>query len=144
MIFSSYYPDEIYKIPNVGHIVTYCDRLHPFLVEHRCIVDNNVLLQIRSESLFVEREKLEVLNWYPQVGDVCVAAAKPYLKWRKLYQDYALPEWMHKKMELLEIQGDMALVRPTNKQRQKIPFECLRVLEKNYEALGVAATKGAA
>ncbi|MEM6839568.1 MAG: hypothetical protein AAF609_22340 [Cyanobacteria bacterium P01_C01_bin.120] len=133
IIWSSYYPDEINKIPNIGHLVTYYYEQRPFVVEARVIEKGNVSLKIRHNDEVIERERLEVLNWYPEVGDICVCAAKPYLDWQRAYRNYVLPEWTFKAMELLEIQGRFALVRPRgkNQQRRKLPFACLRVLEKN-------------
>lgn len=126
MLFPTY-PRK--SLPNVGDVVTYTHCLEPWVVE-RIVKDGigNVCLQIRCGDRYIHRERLEVLNWYPKPGDVCQLALKPYLDWRKAYGDYEIPVWMHKKCELISIHGNFARVKLSDGTVQRIPFQCLRVV----------------
>lgn len=135
MIWSSYYPKEKDKLPGVGDVVTYRDRLHPYTVTRRTRrADGQVLVTLQDGDRVIEKERIEVLNWYPQIGDTCNVSAKPYLIWKLPEKDYRMPEWLFQKMTLLSIDGDMATIRNSKNKRMIIPFECLRVLEKVKDA----------
>ncbi len=93
MLWSSYYPNQIDKIPSNGDRVIYPNEIVPWTVERRIIHSGNVLLTLRNGDRIHENVQLEILNWFPEVGDWCNIAMQPYLNWRKIYNDFALPKW---------------------------------------------------
>jgi hypothetical protein len=137
MLWSSFYPNETEYIPQVGDVVTPYGTQQPYEITKRWIDNGNAYLSLKGESEHVPQVRLEVVEWYPQVGDICTITAKPYLHWRRAYNDYELPAWTMNEMELLDVSGDMATVRPSGKkqQKRKVPLNCLRVLDKNPELI---------
>lgn len=78
MIFSTYDPT---RIPSVNDRVTYDGHTDPWTVTAR-VKDphGQVWLQI-TDGTNTRNERVEVLNWYPTVGDTVVFLLKPYIDW---------------------------------------------------------------
>lgn len=129
MLWSSYYPKQVDKIPKVGDRVRYQDHSQPYTVLQRTIREGSVFLRLQGEDgIIIERARLEVCQWWPVVGSQCELALKPYLDWRKCMGDYEIPAWFWKRCEVRSIDGGMAVVRPVGEGDRTVPFQCLIVV----------------
>jgi hypothetical protein len=119
--------------------VSYADRLELCKVTRRWIDPaGQVYLSLKTaQGNVIPQERVEVLTYYPEVGDLCEIAAHPYLEWAESIGNYALPDWCWKSCELVEIKGSMARVRPQGEgqKTRPVPFAALRVREKGQLAL---------
>jgi len=134
VLWSSYYPKQIDKIPKVGDRVRYQDHDQPYTVLQRTVLEGSVFLRLQGEDgSIVERSRLEVCQWWPVVGSLCELALKPYLDWRKCMGDYEIPDWFWKRCEVLSIDRGMATIRPVGESDRSVPFGCLIVVDKENE-----------
>ena len=126
MLFSTMPPKEL---PKKGDLVCYRNETRPWKVVARVKKEENVFLGLQSGSACVHRERIEVLDWYPIVGDIVLVSFKPYLEAKKLKRDFILEDWVSKEMELISVDHNKATVKPKGSQLKTVPFECLRVLK---------------
>lgn len=132
MLWSSYYPNHTDLIPAVGDLVTYCDLTYPYTVIAREVVNGNVLLSLQDGDTVIRRERLEVLNWYPRVGDACGVSKQAYCDWQsslngKSRIEQQIPGWAYKVVTLIHVAGDMATVQDKGGVEYTVPIWCLKV-----------------
>lgn len=135
MIFSSYYDNDELKmwLPGTGSIVTLQDCRRPLQVIRRIRKDGTVLVALPE----VGWQPIEVVEWWPQLGDHVDIAMGPYLDWQAVQQGkdrdaISLPQAVMHTCKVRQLKGDIAIVVPqmeSNKAQALItPITALRVL----------------
>lgn len=140
MIFTSYFKNEILcpYLPNVGDVVTYNvpSRRRPETIKRR-FVRRNTLGSIYVE-LKESRRKLpiEVIQYWPQVGDIVDVSAMQYLDWRVQVEKsdrsrISLPHKVHGLMKILNVDGQISHIKPIKGDDigLRVPTSILRVVE---------------
>ena len=140
MIFTSYFKNEILSpyLPNVGDVVTYNvpSRRRPETIKRRFVRRNTF------GSIYVElkesRRKLpiEVIQYWPQTGDIVDVSAMQYLDWRVQIEKsdrsrISLPHKVHGLMKILNIDGQISHIKPIKGDDigLRVPTSILRVVE---------------
>ena len=133
MLWSSWYPSDVHRIPSVGDVVTYRDRPRPYTVTGR-VVDRlgNVLLSLRHGQEQIHRERLEVLDWYPQIGDKVAVHKQRYCDWQaslngKARIEQIVPDWAYSTLLLVSVQDGVATLQDGDGAEYAVPMDCVRV-----------------
>lgn len=133
MMWSTHPPDAL---PKVGDTVATTNSGIPLIVTRRSKNKVGQVFILAKDPIGKEHLLMvEVLNWWPQPGDICTGLPEPCRKWladgdksRYDYQDYNNGQsWIYGEFKVKAIDREMATVSGDMGTR-KIPVECLTVV----------------
>lgn len=135
MMFSTHPPEAL---PKVGDLVTMHHCGYPWTVTKRSRNRfQQVMMVVTPPAGPSQLVMVEVLNWWPAVGDICTVLAKPYGDWLQTTgakrwdcEDYNNAQsWLYGEFPVTDIDRDMATVQG-GKRSQRVPLGCLAVVKR--------------